>query len=205
MNRRVCLLIILLSIILFVECVGKISGKVADVNTGFAEGTGKISGKVIDENTGKALPGAPVLIIGRNKGTAANTNGLYTISNIPPGNYSVQARMFRHEWVTVNDVIVAADSTTTINFQLSPAKFKKGGVKLGSKRETIIKDLSVSAIPAFVPAGAEFAMISRDSEFKGNFNIESLIELAENSKGKDTFGYRAEFLNLIARVKVLLS
>jgi len=57
----------------------------------------------------------------------------------------------------------------------------------------------------FSAAVAEFAMILRDSEFKGNSNIESVLELAKDSKGKDAFGYRAEFLNLAERVKVLLS
>jgi len=57
----------------------------------------------------------------------------------------------------------------------------------------------------FSAAVAEFAMILRDSEFKGDSNIESVLKLAENSKGKDVFGYRAEFLNLAERVKMLLS
>ncbi len=60
-------------------------------------------------------------------------------------------------------------------------------------------------MPAFVPAIAEFDMILRDSEFKGDSNIKSILELAEGSKGKDVFGYRAEFLNLIERTKVLMS
>ncbi len=133
MKLRFYLLIILLSIILLVECTGKISEKAADVDTGSAEGTGKIFGKVEDQETGKALHGAPVLIMERNIGAAADINGLYTISNVPPGSYSVQARMFRYEWVTVNDVIVVADSTTTINFQLPPAEIKEEGVRLGPK------------------------------------------------------------------------
>jgi len=132
MKSRVCLLTILLSIILFVACTGKISKKVTDVNTGFAKSTGKISGQVTDVNTGEPLHGANVPILGSNRGAAADTNGLYTIPNLKPGSYSMQARMMWYKWVTVNDVIVVADSTTTINFELSPVIIK-GGVKLGPK------------------------------------------------------------------------
>ncbi len=131
MKDRVSLLILLSSIILFVECTGKISEKVTDETTGFVESTGKISGKVTNVNTGKALPGSNVLILGKNRGAATDTNGLYTISNVPPGSYSMQARQMGYKSVTVIDVIVVADSTTIINFQLSPAKIKGEGLKLG--------------------------------------------------------------------------
>jgi len=133
MKSRVCLLTILLNIFLFVACTGKVSKKVTDVNTGFAEGTGKISGKVTDINTGEPLHGTNIPILGSNRGAAADTNGLYTISNVPPGSYSMQARMMGYKSVTVNDVIVVADSTTIINLQLSPAEIKEEGVRLGPK------------------------------------------------------------------------
>lgn len=57
----------------------------------------------------------------------------------------------------------------------------------------------------FSSAVAEFAMILRESKFKGNAEINSVRELAESSKGDDVFGYRAEFLNLVERVEVLLN
>jgi hypothetical protein len=131
MKLRFFLLTILLSIILLVECTGKISEKAAGVNTGSAEGTGKISGKVTDALTGKPLPGSNVLILGRNMGTATDKNGLYTISNLPTGSYSMQARMMYYKWVTINYVIVAADLETIIDFQLTPAGIKREGVILG--------------------------------------------------------------------------
>ncbi|MBN2424409.1 MAG: von Willebrand factor type A domain-containing protein [Calditrichaceae bacterium] len=56
----------------------------------------------------------------------------------------------------------------------------------------------------FSAAVAEFAMILRDSEFKGHANILSVKKLAKSAIGKDTFGYRNEFLNLVDRVEVLL-
>ncbi len=57
----------------------------------------------------------------------------------------------------------------------------------------------------FSAAVAEFAMILRDSEFKGNADIQSVMTLAKSSKGEDTFGYRAEFLQLVQRVEILLN
>ncbi len=46
----------------------------------------------------------------------------------------------------------------------------------------------------FSAAVAEFAMLLRDSEFKGSASIEHVLKQAKASTGQDPFGYRAEFL-----------
>ena len=56
----------------------------------------------------------------------------------------------------------------------------------------------------FSSAIAEFAMLLRNSEFKGNTTIESIVELAQSSRGKDVFGYRADFLQTVERAEILL-
>ena len=55
----------------------------------------------------------------------------------------------------------------------------------------------------FSAAIAEFSMVLRDSEFKSNSSLDSVLKLAKNAKGDDQFGYRSEFLTLVERVKVL--
>jgi Ca-activated chloride channel family protein len=46
-------------------------------------------------------------------------------------------------------------------------------------------------------AVAEFGMLLRDSEFKGESNYLQVIELAKGAQGKDENGYRAEFIRLV--------
>lgn len=46
-------------------------------------------------------------------------------------------------------------------------------------------------------AVAEFGMLLRDSEFKGNATFEKTRRLAEGAKGKDTEGYRTECIRLM--------
>jgi Ca-activated chloride channel family protein len=55
----------------------------------------------------------------------------------------------------------------------------------------------------FASAVAEFGMLLRDSEFKGDSSYNSVLEIARESKGADENGYRAEFLNLVKKVKEL--
>jgi Ca-activated chloride channel family protein len=49
----------------------------------------------------------------------------------------------------------------------------------------------------FAAAVASFGMILRDSPYKGESAINTVLALAEISRGEDRNGYRAEFINLV--------
>ncbi|MCU0443473.1 MAG: von Willebrand factor type A domain-containing protein [Microscillaceae bacterium] len=53
----------------------------------------------------------------------------------------------------------------------------------------------------FAAAVAGFGMLLRDSKFKGNLNYEKVVDLAQNAKGKDEEGYRAEFIRLVRTIQ----
>jgi len=55
----------------------------------------------------------------------------------------------------------------------------------------------------FSAAVAQFAQILRDSEYQGNADLASVLALAEAAKGKDIYGYRAEFINLVNRYMLI--
>jgi Ca-activated chloride channel family protein len=55
----------------------------------------------------------------------------------------------------------------------------------------------------FSSAVVQFAMLLRDSKYKGESNFESTLKLAEESKGEDKFGYREEFITLVRMAKRL--
>ena len=53
----------------------------------------------------------------------------------------------------------------------------------------------------FAAAVAEFGMILRDSEHKGNASLGAISEWAQESKGADENGYRAGFLELVRKAQ----
>ncbi|MBN1780623.1 von Willebrand factor type A domain-containing protein [bacterium] len=55
----------------------------------------------------------------------------------------------------------------------------------------------------FSAAVAEFAMILRDSEFRADSELDQVRALAKSAMGRDPYGYRAEFLQLVGRVEML--
>jgi Ca-activated chloride channel family protein len=63
-----------------------------------------------------------------------------------------------------------------------------------------VRDSKEGLIPEdlrFASAVAEFGLLLRDSEHKGSSSYRQVLELARNSRGNDTEGYRAEFVKLV--------
>jgi Ca-activated chloride channel family protein len=56
---------------------------------------------------------------------------------------------------------------------------------------------NTSANFRFSASVAEFGLLLRNSQFKQNSDYKNVIALAENAKGDDKNGYRAEFINLV--------
>ncbi len=57
----------------------------------------------------------------------------------------------------------------------------------------------------FSAAVAAFGMLLRGSEFKGDASFESVLKLARAGKGLDHHGYRAEFIQLVEKTRLLRS
>jgi hypothetical protein len=55
----------------------------------------------------------------------------------------------------------------------------------------------------FAAAVAEFGMILRDSEYKGNGSLQQVLEWAQQGKGADMNGYRADFIELVRKAQAL--
>ena len=55
----------------------------------------------------------------------------------------------------------------------------------------------------FASAVAEFGMLLRHSEYKGNANYESVLRRAREAKGRDAGGYRGEFIRLVEKAQLL--
>jgi hypothetical protein len=67
----------------------------------------------------------------------------------------------------------------------------------GSDFEAASNDLK------FAAAVAEFGMILRDSEYKGNGSLQQVLEWAQQGKGADINGYRADFIELVRKAQTL--
>ncbi|MCP4218943.1 MAG: DUF3520 domain-containing protein [bacterium] len=55
----------------------------------------------------------------------------------------------------------------------------------------------------FSGAVAQFALLLRDSSFKGDASYQSVLNIARGAMGKDEYGYRAEFRQLVEKCKLM--
>ncbi len=107
--------------------------------------TGKIAGMVIDAETGEPLTAVNVTVEGTHLGGISNLEGLYHIVNVPPGTYSVKASMMGYQPLVVDGVVVNADFTTTVDFQLDPTVLEVvPEIVVTAERPMIRKDMTSS-------------------------------------------------------------
>lgn len=64
-------------------------------------------------------------------------------------------------------------------------------------RNVMLDRINLSADFYFSAAVAEFGMLLRDSEYKGNTTTDTILELAKKGLGEDQGEYRSEFINIV--------
>ncbi len=106
----------------------------------FAGETGKIAGRVTDSATGEPLPGVNVVVVGSTLGSVADADGYYTIVNVKPGTYEVQASMIGYARVTVQQVRVQVDRTTDVDIAMTEEAIQAGEVIVVAEREVVQLD-----------------------------------------------------------------
>ena len=84
--------------------------------------TGKLTGVVTDEESGKPIEGAAVTIQGTTLGALTNAAGRYFVIQVPPGQYSVQARRIGYQSVIQTDVNIIIDGTRETSFKLKASQ-----------------------------------------------------------------------------------
>ncbi len=82
--------------------------------------TGKLSGIVKNKVTGESLIGATIVLEETKLGSVSDVDGKYFILNILPGTYTARASMVGYKPTKIINVVVSADLTTRVYFQLEP-------------------------------------------------------------------------------------
>ncbi len=106
--------------------------------------TGKIRGRVTDRESGEGLAGANVAVVGTQLGAATGVDGEYIIINVPPGTREVRVTMVGYGPVTVRQVRVVVDQTTTIDAAMSESAVELADVVVQAERPMVQRDLTAT-------------------------------------------------------------
>jgi len=124
---------LILYLLLFVSAAASAAGKLPPV----AAGTGTLSGVVTDKATGQTIPGATVTIPDLRLATSTNTNGKYTLKNLPKGVYLVSVSFIGYANYTQK---VDLSSTSVLDIKLSASSIEEAEVVItGVSRATELK------------------------------------------------------------------
>jgi len=82
-------------------------------------GVGKITGKVLDVDTGEPLIGANVIVLNTNLGAATDLDGNYFILNVDPAIHTVRVSYVGYASKTIEQVRIVANLTYELNVTLS--------------------------------------------------------------------------------------
>ena len=96
----------------------------------FASSTGIITGEVIDADTHQPLIGANIMLIATDLGNATNTEGKFSINNIPVGSYTISVSMIGYESVSRANVNIYSQRQTPLKFYLHTATLQGETIKV---------------------------------------------------------------------------
>ncbi|MEO8451928.1 MAG: von Willebrand factor type A domain-containing protein [Gemmatimonadota bacterium] len=111
------------------------------------------------------------------------------VGSVDPLKYQGEARsrMGSDEWYTVKLRYKPPTSNTSLKLE----RVVRGDSK------------SPSADFRFASSVAEFGMVLRESEFRGQASLAAVLDRARRARGDDEEGYRAEFIRLVESVRLM--
>ena len=109
-----------------------------------AQNRNTISGTVKDEKTGEILLGANVYLKGTHIGSAANEYGIYTVTQIPAGKWTVVCSMLNYV-KQEREISIDGDAKQTIDFLLKNDELTFSEVVITATRnEALVTSISVA-------------------------------------------------------------
>jgi Ca-activated chloride channel family protein len=137
-------------------------------------------------------------------GSGHSVTALYEL--VPPG---VKMNIPRSDSLKYQTTTVTASAMSSRELLTIKLRYKPPSDTTSKLLSQTVMDSSVSLTQTaadfrFASAVAEFAMILRDSPFKGDASFDALIERAKHSLGQDPEGYRSEFVRLATSAKALM-
>ena len=104
----------------------------------FAQETGTIAGKLLDKESGnQPLPFANVVIKGTTKGASTDFDGLFEITGVPTGTYTIEFSFTGYQTVEIPNVVVEADKVAVVNATMgaTAAALEEVVIKVVTNRE----------------------------------------------------------------------
>jgi CarboxypepD_reg-like domain/TonB-dependent Receptor Plug Domain len=158
--------------------------------TAKAQNNGRISGSVVDKATQKPLPLTSIILEESNKGTVADSNGLFRITGIQLKTYNISFSLTGYKKLTLYNIIINAGNEITFNAELE--------TDAGELTEVVVKTNRRTAKAATLETPLSVQRLTSE-EIKtnpgGNFDISKVIQtLPGVGGGSQGGGFRNDII-----------
>jgi len=102
-----------------------------------AQNSGSISGKVIDKLTQKPLPNTNIVLDGASKGSIADTNGVFRITEILLKTYNITFTIIGYKPETLYNITINAGNEINLNVELEPQANALAEVVIKTNKRTV--------------------------------------------------------------------
>lgn len=102
-----------------------------------AQNSGSISGKVIDKLTQKPLPNTNIVLDGTSKGSIADTNGVFRITEILLKTYNITFTNIGYKPETLYNITINAGNEINLNVELEPQANALAEVVIKTNKRTV--------------------------------------------------------------------
>lgn len=103
--------------------------------------TGIIKGSTVEEATGRTIPGISIKILNTKFFTISDSDGNFTIRNVPVGKYELEFASVSFEAKTITDVEVIVNETVTVNVSLTEKNTKLDEVVIKIARSNKVESV----------------------------------------------------------------
>ncbi|RPI05089.1 MAG: TonB-dependent receptor [Ignavibacteriae bacterium] len=107
--------------------------------------TGTIDGKVTDKHTKEALAGVNVLVTGLNQGMMTDEKGMFKITNVRAGSYTLRISLIGYRTIMMTEVVVLPDLRTTLTIEMEQATVEMEGIEIRAERPLFQKEQASTA------------------------------------------------------------
>lgn len=112
-----------------------------------------IKGRIIDKDSQMPLPGANVAVVSLNAplGTASDAEGYFSITDVPVGRHTIEARFVGYEPVIISELLVSSGKETVLNIELveSIVKLEDVVVKAQKTKGEAVNSMSMVSSRSF--------------------------------------------------------
>ncbi len=139
--------------------------------TAKAQDRGRISGIVVDKLTQKTLVNVQVTIEGTTISSLSDTNGVYSIINVPLKTYNISFSIAGYKTEIVYNLVINAGNEKNINIELEPSNTSSNDIVIKANKRT------AKAATIETPLSVQRLTIEEiKSNPGGNFDISKVIQ-----------------------------